>query len=136
MTAMVESPKKQKNKALESQPEIRRGRLSQLFIYEISESELEALAQGSPNSVYLVFAVFLLSVSVSFFIALLTTAISSNRTFIVFVIIAVVGAIGGAVLLSLWFNNHKSIPKLVQTIKARLPVQEQTMQGEPEVKNG
>ncbi len=75
-------------------PEIRRGRVAQLTIYEVSEIELETLAQGSANSIYLNFAIFLLSVSVSLIIALLTATIASNRVFTVFVVIAVVGAIG------------------------------------------
>ncbi len=137
----MESPEeKQKNEISEFLPEIRRGRLGQLTIYEISESELETLIQGSPNSIYLVFAVFLLSVFVSFLIALLTTTISSNRTFIVFTVITTVSAIGGIILFSLWFKNRKSISDLVQTIRGRLPpegVQKlKTMQSSYESKDG
>ena len=44
--------------AKEFQPEIRRARFDRLTIYEVSESELEVLARGSPDSIYLNFAVF------------------------------------------------------------------------------
>lgn len=114
------SKQKQKNETTEFLPEIRRGRYGQLTIYEISESELETLAQGPPNSIYLIFAVFLLSVSVSFIISLLTISIVSDRIFTVFVVITVVGTIVGIILLSLWFKNRKSISNLIQTIKDRL----------------
>jgi len=113
--------KSQEKKPSEFVPEIKRGRVARLTIYEISESELETLAQGSPNPIYLNFAIFLLSVSVSFLIALLTITIASNRTFIVFVAITVGGAIGGVFLLLLWFKTRRSVSDLVQTIRDRLP---------------
>jgi NADH:ubiquinone oxidoreductase subunit K len=112
---------KQGGKPSEFMPEIGRGRVAQLTIYEISEIELETLAQGAANSIYLNFAIFLLTVSVSFTIALLSTNIASNRVFTVFVVIAVVGAIGGIFLLLLWFRTRKSISDLMHTIKERLP---------------
>jgi type IV secretory pathway VirB6-like protein len=111
----------QENESSKFIPEIRRGCFDVLRIYEVSESELEVLTQGSPNSIHLNFAIFLLSVSISFIIALLTTTIASNRVFIVFVVITVVGAIGGVFLLFLWFKTRKSVSDLVQTIKKRLP---------------
>lgn len=113
--------KKQGNEPSELKPAIRRAPIAQLTIYEISEAELEILARGSANSVYLNFAIFLLSVSASFLIALLTTTITSHKTFTIFVVIAVVGAIGGILLLILWSKTRKSISDLVQTIKRRLP---------------
>ncbi len=117
---MTDSKERQNNPS-ETGPAIRRAPIAQLTIYEISEAELEILARGSANSVYLNFAIFLLSVFASFLIALLTTAITSDRIFIVFVVIASVGAIGGVFFLIFWLKTRKSISDLVQTIKGRLP---------------
>ena len=112
--------KNQGDEPSELKPAIRRAQIAQLTIYEISETELEVLARGSSNPIYLNFAIFLLSVFASFVIALLTTTINSDRVFTVFVVIAVVGAVLGGLLLILWFKTRKSISELVQTIKDRL----------------
>jgi hypothetical protein len=82
-------------------PAVRRARYGQLTIYEISEDELELLERGSPDSLLLNFSIFALSVCVSFLIALLTTTIPSDRTFIVFVVVTAVAALGGVVLFCL-----------------------------------
>ena len=93
-----------------------------MTIYEVAEDELETLAHGSPDSVYLNFAIFLLSIATSFLISLLTTEVS-NRTFTVFVILVVIGYILGAFFSILWYKNRKSISALVQKIKERLPAE-------------
>jgi len=59
---------------------IRRGVFQELTLYEVEESELELLARGSPDSLYLNFSILLLSFAVSFLISLLT-AILSDRVF-------------------------------------------------------
>jgi hypothetical protein len=100
--------------------EVRRAAFARLTIYEVEERELEDLAQGSPDSLYLNFAIFLLSAATSFLIALLTTVVSNN-VFIVFVVITSVGFIIGAFLLILWLTKRKSVSHLVRKIKNRLP---------------
>ncbi len=120
-TKIVDAIKEAEKAAEKLLPRIRRGRYDQLIIYEVSQRELEILAQGSPNLIYLNFAISLLSVSISFIIALLTTTITSNRVFTVFVVIAVVGIISGLVLLFLWLKTRKSVSDLIKTIKNRLP---------------
>jgi ABC-type Fe3+-siderophore transport system permease subunit len=99
---------------------IRRGVILQMTIYEVAEDELETLAHGSPDSVYLNFAIFLLSIATAFLISLLTTEVS-NRTFAVFVILIAVGYVLGAFFSILWYKNRKSISALVQRIQERLP---------------
>jgi hypothetical protein len=100
--------------------EVRWGDYGKLALYPVDESELELLAQGSPDSVYLNFAVFLLSVAVSFFIALLT-AVVSGKVFTVFVVITTVGFIAGLLLLILWLRKRRSVSDLVDKIRKRLP---------------
>jgi hypothetical protein len=101
-------------------PEIRRGPIEFVAIYEVTESELDLLAQGSTGAVFLNFAVFLLSVAASFLIALLTTTIESPRTFTIFVVLTSVGSIGGLILLILWWRSYRSTSELLGKIKARL----------------
>ena len=102
-------------------PEIRRGRFDKLTIYEISDTELELLERGSPDSTFLNFAIFLLSSAISFTVALFTTTITSERTFIIFVVITIIGYLGAFLLFLLWRKSHKSVSKTVETIKKRLP---------------
>jgi len=100
--------------------EIRRGSYKELTLYDVDESELELLAQGSPDSLYLNFAIFLLSSAVAFLTSLLT-AVLSDRIFTVFVIITSVGFIVGMLLLVIWLRKRRSISTLVQKIRDRLP---------------
>ncbi len=105
-------------------PEIKRARIDCLNIFEISEGELEILEKGSPGSIFLNFAIFLIGTALTLFVALLTTDIKSNNTYIIFVVLTVVGLLSGLLLLILWYRNNKSILKLVDTIRKRLPREE------------
>ena len=102
-------------------PAVRRARIERLDIYEISETELQFLERGSPESIFLNFAVFLISISASFIIALLTNEIQSSRIFTVFVIVAVVGLIVAAVLLVLWVWYRRSTSTIFEQIRRRMP---------------
>ena len=88
---------------------------------KIADYELDVLARGSPSSTFLNFAIFLLSIALSFHIALVSTTISANRIFSVFVIIVVLGYISGIVLFVLWFRNRQSTSKIIKRIKERIP---------------
>lgn len=109
-------------------PAIRRGRIEQLTIYEVSESELDTLERGSPVAIHLNFAIFLISAALSFITALLTTTIASERTFQTFVSVTVVFSILGLFLLALWSRNRVSIREVARRIRARVPPE-----GEPVV---
>ena len=100
--------------------EVRRGAFAQLTIYEVAEYELEVLEHGSPDSIYLNFAIFLLSIAVSFLVSLVTADLST-RVFIVFVSITIIGLVLGIFLLILWFRTRKSVSILVKKIRNRLP---------------
>lgn len=127
-----------KQEAVVSKPlpsvEIRRGAYARLTIYDVEESELELLAQGSPVSLYLNFSIFLLSTAISFLTALLTLpdnqSAEASKRFIVFVVITAVGFVAGIFLLFLWLKQRKSTSELVMRIKNRLPpegIQENTI---------
>ena len=102
-------------------PAVRRARFDQLTIYEISESELDTLEKGSPDSLFLNFAIFLLSTATSFTVALLTTQVTSQATFVVLVALTVVGYIGGVFLLLLWLRDRSPVSKCARAIRDRLP---------------
>ena len=101
-------------------PEVRRGIYATLTIYEVEESELDVLAKGSPDSLFLTFSIFLITMATSFLIALLTAQVTA-KTFVVFVLLTVVGFVVGLILLALWFKRRKGVPDLVSKIKKRLP---------------
>lgn len=103
---------------------IRRGPVDSLSLYEITDHELDTLERGGPSSLFLNFGIALLSISISFLIALFTTQTTSDRTFIVFVIITAIGLISGIVLMFLWYFTRKSIASLIQEIKSRIPADE------------
>lgn len=115
-----EKPKDIASPPLPPVVEIRRGSYKELTLYDVEESELELLAQGSPDSLYLNFAIFLLSAAVSFLTALLT-AVLSDRIFTVFVVITCLGFIVGALLLVIWLKKRRSISALIRKIRDRLP---------------
>jgi hypothetical protein len=102
-------------------PAVRRARIDTLNIYEVSESELQMLANGSPDSIFMNFAIFLLSVAISLFIVLLTTNIEYARVFYIFVIITVIGFIGGFLLLALWWWYRRSVSSIFDQIRRRMP---------------
>ncbi|MCK9400655.1 MAG: hypothetical protein M0Q51_11775 [Bacteroidales bacterium] len=108
----------------EFSPEIRRARIDHLNIYEISEGELETLKKGSPGSIFLNFAIFLIGSALTLIVAILTTNVKSNLTFIIFVILSILGFLAGILLLFLWHRNNKSITQLVDIIRKRLPREE------------
>lgn len=102
-------------------PAIRRGRLKALRIYEISESELEALERGSPESIFLNLAIAVLSVAISVTASLATATFGNDRVFFVFVIITVVGYLAGITFAMLWFNSRRSIKNVSAEIRSRIP---------------
>lgn len=101
-------------------PAIRRARIQQLTIYEISEDELRTLEAGSPVSLHLNFAVFLLSVAISVATALATTTFPSDRVYLTFVVVLGISAVLGLFLLILWFREHRSGSNIAKCVRNRL----------------
>ena len=100
-------------------PAIHRVRLDKLTIFEITESELEALEQGSPESLYLNLAVAVFSVATSFFIALATTKIDSDRAFYVFVIVTTICYLGTITFGLFWWQSRRSLKTVSKNIRGR-----------------
>lgn len=103
-------------------PKIKRGRYDSLVLYEVSEAELDIIERGSPNSTYLNFAIFLLSIGLSFLATLLTFNFGpeSSKKFTVFVVITVVGLLGGLVLLIIWYRAKNQFDTVIKKIKERI----------------
>ena len=105
--------------------EIRLGAYKTLKLYPVDDSDLDSLTQGSPESLYLNFATFLLSAALTALFALLALPTDKtsppSATFVVFVVITVLGFIVGVFLSLLWLWKRKSVSALVREIKSRLP---------------
>jgi hypothetical protein len=115
-------------------PALHRVRLDSLRIFEISEAELDALERGSPESLFLNLALAVLSIAISFSVALATTKVDSIRTFTVFVVVVVVGYLAGITFGVLWLMSRRSLKSTAAKIRARIPsegIQEPTKSTEP-----
>src|SRR5258705_5889339 len=111
----------QQNANSEFLPEIRRARINQLTVYDVTDTELEILERGTPDSLYLNFSIFLLSSSLSFTVSLFTATVTNANIFTVIVVFTVVGYLGSIFLLLLWKKSHTSVTKCVESIRKRLP---------------
>ena len=106
----------------ENEIRVIRGRFDSLSIYEITETELETLERGSPHSIYLNWGIALLTLGLSSLASSLTIGGQSQSQVIltVYIVLTVVGIIGGAFLIALWRNARKEITDVVKRIKERI----------------
>src|SRR3989338_9547517 len=88
---------------------INKGKVNSLNIYEVTEDELEKLETGGSDPIFLNFAIFSISVALSFLITLLTTKIDSSRIFIIFLVVTIMGFFAGFILLILWWRSRRSV---------------------------
>lgn len=107
-------------------PPLRFAPLGEIRIYWVYEHELEILARGSTNALFLNFALFMLPISITLIVTMLTTMISSDRLFAGFLCVSVITAIAGIFLLLLWWRSYKSSGELLRTIQSRMPPAQQT----------
>ena len=101
---------------------VRRGRVDSVDLYEIKDSELNLLEKGSPADLFLNFSIFLLSIAFSALAVLITTkdyrfAIAET----IFVVILVVGLLGGGLLLILWKRGKGDVAATIADIRRRIP---------------
>lgn len=102
-------------------PKVKYGRAADLKVHLISDEELTRLGQGSGQSLFLNFGIAVISIAVTFLVALLITKIDSIKIFCVFVIITILGFISGIVLLILWWLTRQPVGKLAKQIRDRMP---------------
>lgn len=111
----------QQNPTSDFLPEIRRARIFQLTVYDVTDSELEILERGAPEALYLNFSIFLLSSALSFTVSLFTASVSNSNIFTVIVVFTVVAYLGGIFLLLMWRQSRTSVTKCIENIRKRLP---------------
>ena len=114
---MVEQPSPPRD---EKQPEIRRGRVDSVNLYEVKEEELEVLEKGSHGSVQLNFAIFLLSTAFTSIAALLTSEFKGQTTKTIFIVCAIVGIVLGVYFVIVSMRSRKTIGDMVSKIKDRI----------------
>ena len=92
-----------------------------IICYEVYEHELDQIASGSQNHIYLDFAIGLLGVAFTLLAALVTfPAPASNKVFMAFCTLCIIGFIGGFLLMILWLRSRKSQFDILKIIKSRL----------------
>jgi hypothetical protein len=100
---------------------VRRGRVDSVDLFEIKENELDLLEQGSPATLQLNFAIFLLSLAFSAIVTLTTVDLPQGVIRTIYVVIAVVGVLLGGYLLLMWWRTRQSIDEIVAKIRKRMP---------------
>ena len=102
-------------------PAIRRARLDELTIYEVSEDELGILEKGSPDSIYLSISIALLSSALACLLAAPSVNIETELIRFAFISYIVVGFVVGVILLLLWKRSKSSVSDCIEKIRRRLP---------------
>jgi len=115
-----ESLMSKKKKQNENLLKIKRARLGSLNIFEVTEAELEIIEKGSPTSIYLNFAIFLLTIASQSLITLLTVKGQSTTVVSIFAISCGVGFLLGSLLLILWYQHRGDFTKSIRKIRDRL----------------
>ena len=106
---------------IENKPlQVRRGRVESVDLYEVKDSELDILEKGSPATIQLNFAVFLLSIAFSSILALCTATFKWDIAKTLFAFVAVVGILMGAYLLLSWCRTRTSIATTIKAIRTRI----------------
>ena len=105
----------------QQQIRVRRGRVESVDLYEIKENELELLEKGAPSGLFLNFAVFLLSLAFGAITTLSTATFANTSIQTLFVVVSVVGVLGGTFLIILWWRSRESITQVIRHIRGRIP---------------
>ena len=112
------------SESLSTKVTVKRGKLSEIYTYEVTDDELETLAKGTPASIHLTFALPLLTVAGSALATLITVPMKSERVFNVFLCTMFVGGIMGLLLLCLWWRTRSPVKDVIERIKKRMPDEE------------
>jgi hypothetical protein len=93
----------------------------ELKVFQISEAELEKLANGPPGQVHLSFALALLPAALTVFITLQTVDIVSTRIYNGYWIAFWLLSVQGAISLARWRTSGSGLVALIQEIRDRMP---------------
>lgn len=103
---------------------IRRGRVGSISLFEITDAELQTIEHGAPSSTLTNFGFFLGSAFLSFLSVLLSTPISSDRLFVVYVIIAICSGLISVCCFIVASKMKGGLKELIAKIKERVPSSE------------
>jgi hypothetical protein len=111
---------KTESSGVDSNSKIELHNLRTIAIYQVLGLELDAIERGSPDSIYLNFAIGLLSAAISFSIALCTVDFENkNKVYITFLVFCVLFGISGMVLLLVWYKNRSNFKAIIKRIRTR-----------------
>lgn len=100
---------------------VRRARVESVDLYEIKEQELDLFEKGSPADLQLNFAIFLFSLAFSAIVALSTADFTKHPEVQTgYIVVSVVGILGGLYLAIAWFRNRTSSKAVCLTIRRRM----------------
>jgi hypothetical protein len=100
---------------------VRRHRIAQLDVYEISVEELEHLERAAlRGSEAFGFMVFGLSVGISFTVTLLTVDIKSDRVFESFLLVTILAFVVGVFFAIRWLIERSASVAVAQRIRSRV----------------
>lgn len=99
---------------------IKRARVDSLIIYEITESELDTLINGTQSSLYLNISISAFSFFISFLISLLTCSFENKLAIkTVFISVAVFTIIFATIYFIRWLVARKDLKTILNKIKNR-----------------
>jgi len=100
---------------------VRRHRITELDVYEVSNEELEQLERaGLRGAEAFGFLVFGLSVGISFTVTLITVDVKSDRVFESFLIATIIAYVVGVFFGIRWFLERRSAKTVAQRIRGRV----------------
>lgn len=99
---------------------IRRGIVESVDLYEIKDSELDALEKGTSAELQLNFSIFLFSVAFSAITALFTATFWNESVKTTFIVVSVVGILLGSYLMIAWWRAKGAVKTLCKTIRMRI----------------
>ena len=106
------------------EPTITRIPIGDLVLFEITEDELAALECGSPESLFLNFAIAFFSIAVSFSLTLTTASFTNDRTFDAIVIVMSVAYVASIAFIIFRLISRRSIKYVSARIRSRVPSNE------------
>lgn len=115
----VES-RKSKSDTSSGEVQIKRARVDSLIIYEITESELDTLINGTHSSIFLNICISSFSFFISFIISLFTASFENRETVkTVFIAITVFTFMFSVIYLIRWLFAKKDLKSIITKIKNR-----------------
>lgn len=105
-------------------PTIQWAPIEKITVFIVMEGELNELERGSPDSIFLNFAIATGSIAVSLLTTLLTATSFSLPVLCILVCITSVCGIAALVLIAIWWQSRKGVRSVIKEIRRRRPPDE------------